>query len=321
MTPTYRLYGIPTETTFPITSSPPYTAEPPVLRVLHTPSPLSDRFWAQTRCVYRETEDGTTRSLHHHPAANRYALRFEGVVSYLLSSDTIVCALDSPERLRAAEIWLMGAALSLWNELRGVPALHAAAVAIRGRGVGVLATSKGGKSSLAAACMQAGHPLLTDDVLMVHPSEGAIVGEPSIPQMRMWPDQARHFVGTVAGLPRVVSHLTKRRVPVGAGGFGTFQGGAVPMGHLLLPERRPDATTVQLEPVPPQEALIELVRHSFLPRSVAALDLSARRLSVLVPLAQQAPMYRLIYPDGVEHLPDVVAAVEELVRATAPVAA
>ena len=40
-------------------------------------------------------------------------------MSYLLSADTILCALDPPERLRATEIWLMGAALSLWNERRG----------------------------------------------------------------------------------------------------------------------------------------------------------------------------------------------------------
>jgi hypothetical protein len=313
MTHTYRLYGVPTDTTFPLTSAPPRTAEAPVLRIRLVPAALPAQFRAQSRCAFRETEAGLTRRLYRHRTGRRWALQFGDLVSYLLSPDAILCYLEDEERLRAAEIWLTGAACSLWNELCGVPALHAAAVAVRGRGVGVLATSQGGKSSLAAACMEAGHPLLTDDVLMVHPAAGTIVGEPSLPQMRMWPDQARHFLGTTAGLRRVVPHLTKRRVPVGAGGFGTFQASAVPMTHLLLPERSATATTVRLEPVAPQQALIELLRHSFLPRSVAALDLSARRLPVLVSLAQQAAVYRLIYPDGVEHLPRVAAAVEALV--------
>jgi hypothetical protein len=127
--------------------------------------------------------------------------------------------------------------------------------------------------------------------------------------MRMWPEQARHFVGRAADLPRVVPHLTKRRVPVGPEGFGTFREAACPVTHLFLPERRPDATGLETDPLSPQEAVVALLRHSFLPNTVEHLDLAARRLPVLTALAEQAQVARLRYPEGADHLPQVAEAI------------
>ncbi|MEF8797069.1 MAG: hypothetical protein V5A48_11490, partial [Salinivenus sp.] len=148
--------------------------------------------------------------------------------------------------------------------------------------------------------------LLTDDILVLDPERETVVGRPSYPQMRMWPEQARHFVGDrTEALPRVVPHLSKRRVPVGPEGFGTFRDTAAPLTHLFLPEYRSDVEDVRIDPLPPQEAVAALLQHAFLPNTVEDLGLADRRLPVLTALADQAQVARLVYPEGAEHLPAV----------------
>lgn len=316
----YRLYGVAVESRLSLTCNVPRTAEAPALRVDSSPDPFPASLWNEMTPVKREDGPGVSipSTLLRHPDGRRWGLRFEAAADFLLTPGLIGYRLAEPALAHAMEIWLLGTVFSLWNELRGVPALHTAAVAVDGQGVGILATSKGGKSSLAAALMQAGAALLTDDILMVErPDEGPVVGAPSYPQMRMWPDQARHFLGSAHALPRVVPHLTKRRVPVGPNGFGRFQDSAVPLTHLFLPERRPDEAAPRVEPLAPQEALIALVRHSFLANTVAQLNLSAQRLPVLAALARQAQIARLVYPDGLARLPGVAEAVLAHVRSGA----
>lgn len=201
--------------------------------------------------------------------------------------------------------------LSLWNEQRGYPALHASAVEVGNRAVGFLASTEGGKSSLAAAFVQAGHPLLTDDVLIIESSETGILGRPSYPQMRLWAEQLDHFIGGVDAFDRVVPHLDKRRVPLGNGGFGTFQMAARPLSHLFLPQRRTDVQGTYLKPVDVSQRLIELVRHSFLPNTTHHLGLSPDRLSVLSTLAEETEMYHLVYPSGLNEISRVVEAVRK----------
>lgn len=261
-------------------------------------------------------EDEWSDRLYRGVDGRRHALRFKDVVDFCCDSDTISYHLSAPGHAYAVELWLLGTVFTLWNELRGVPALHTAAVAVDDRAVGFLASNKGGKSSLAAAFMQAGYPLLTDDILMVEQRGGDIVGQPSYPQMRMWPDQARHFLGSEEALPLVVPHLTKRRVPVGPGGFGTFRGKSASISHLFLPTRSPEVSEVELERLSPQETLIELLRHSFLPNTVVRLGLAERRLPILMVLAQQVHLYRMRYPTGVEFLPGIVDTILRIIRTT-----
>lgn len=316
MPPVYQIYGVPTQCAAPLSSNVPLTDAPRRLRVQRRSTPFPQRFWAQMTDLSEKGEEEWSDRLYRGSNGRRHVLRFEDVVDFCCDSDTISYHLSAPGRDDAVELWLLGTVFSLWNELRGVPALHAAAVAVDDHAVGFLASNKGGKSSLAAAFMQVGYPLLTDDVLMVEQTGADIVGQPSYPQMRMWPDQARHFLGSAEELPLVVPHLTKRRIPVGPGSFGTFRGESAPISHLFLPTRSSDVSEVELERLSPQETLIELLRHSFLPNTVVRLGLAEQRLPILMTLAKQAQLYRMRYPTGVEFLPGIVDTILRLIRTT-----
>ena len=233
-------------------------------------------------------------------------LRFTGVADFYLWPDRIVCHLLDPACAYLVEIYLLGAVLSTFLERRGIPVLHASAVVVDRQAVAFLASNRGGKSALAATLVQAGHPLLTDDILPVEPDADRWLGLPGYPAMRMWPDEAQHFLGRYKDLEIVHPQLEKRRVCVGPGGFGAFCAEARPLACIYVPERRdPDewGETVRIEPLRPTEALMALVRHSFTPRLAEAMGLQRHRLSLLVDLLQRVPIRRLIYPSGFERLP------------------
>ena len=309
MSQTYRLYGTTVESALSFEHHVPTASGAPGLLVKERPPLPASSFWSRmaTVCSVEGNEGSVPHALSRDPEADRHALRFRDAVDYLLTPDTIAYHLHDRRFAHAAEIWLLGAVFSLWHELRGRPALHASAVSIDDRALGFLATNEGGKSTLAAALMQSGGALLTDDILVIE-STDPVVGRPSYPQMRMWPEQALHFVGEASGLPRVVPHLPKRRVPVGPRGFGTFQDAARPITHLFLPDRRADASGVEVVPLSPQEAVAALLRHAFLPNTVEHLGLAAGRLPLLTSLADQVQVARLVYPEGAEHLPRVADA-------------
>jgi hypothetical protein len=160
--------------------------------------------------------------------------------------------------------------------------------------------------------MQAGCPLLTDDILPVERMGDVFVGRPGYPTMRMWPDEAEHFLGYYEHLPRVHPQLSKRRVPVGPDVFGTFLDAATPLACLYVPDRRDPAEhglAIEIEPISPGNAVIELVRNSFVPRLVQAMGLAPQRLALFAALVESVPVRRLSYPNGFQHLEGVREAI------------
>lgn len=307
----YELYGITLESDFSFSYHLAPGHAPGDLYFGCCPEDADPDFWEGTACVYATRAPNGDRSGLYRKA-DREALRFlDGAADFHLGPERITCHLRDPAYEYGVEVWLLGTVLAYWMERRGVPMLHAAAASVEGRAIAFLATNRGGKSSLAATLMQAGHPLLTDDLLPIDVEEETPRGRPGYPQMRLWPDQAAHFTGGSEDLARVVPHLDKRRVPVGPGGWGAFCGTAQPLAGFYLPERRaPEAadTSITIEPLSRQEALIELVRHAFLPNLVEAAGLQPQRLARLAQVARRVPVQRLTYPSGLDHLPRVCEA-------------
>jgi hypothetical protein len=131
--------------------------------------------------------------------------------------------------------------------------------------------------------------------------------------MRMWPDQARHFWGPGEELELVHPRLEKRRVPVGPGAFGAFCAEARPLACLYLPERR-QGGGVTITDLTFAERVFALTRHSFLADVLEAADGARRRFAALTSIARAAPLRRVIYPSGVDRLPEVTAAIADDAR-------
>ncbi len=239
-------------------------------------------------------------------------LRFGHGLDFYLGERRIDCHLRHPSAGHLVEIRLLGPVLAYWLERLAICVLHASAVVIGGLAIAFMATNQGGKSALAATLMDRGAPLLTDDLLPIELRRGGLVARSAYPQMRMWPDGLAHFIADRHVRAATPVRFGKHWVPVGPGGFGSFQAAAAPFGCIYLPERQDSGTSVAevgISPVSPRQAVIEMLRCSFSPYIVEAVGLQPSRLDLFARLVQEVPVRRLVYPSGFDELSRVSEAV------------
>jgi hypothetical protein len=330
---TYRLYGLTLVSNYSFATHLAPGIEPPDLTFTCVSSIPQFGNWERAELVYASlpyrVANGESKVLVYR-SDDCLIVRFTGIADFYLWADQILCHLRTFEYRRLlsrcsdeeaernhhmlVEIYLLGYVLACWFEWRGTPAIHASAAVVGGRAAAFLSNGGGGKSSSAVMLMQAGYPLLTDDILLIEYSGGAYLGRPGYPQMRMWPEQAQYFLGHYEDFDIVHPSVSKRRVPVEESGLGGFCGEPQSLACLYLPERRNPVdwgTRVEIEPVSRRESVMALLGHSFVPYVVEALGLHAHRLAFFAQLALQVPVRRIIYPNGLDHLPRVRRAILE----------
>jgi hypothetical protein len=235
-------------------------------------------------------------------------IRFLEYADFYLWPEQLVCRLHESAPSHLIQSFLFANVLPFWLELKGFVTLHASAVNISGKAIAFLAHSRNGKSTLAASLVREGFPLLTDDVLPLRLKESVYLAYPGYPAMRMWPDEAEHFLTEYEHLERVHPELSKRYVPVGDDQFGQFCDHPCLLERIYILERRETSDLpagLEMKRVSHRDALIELLRYSFITRLAEAAGLAADRFDFFSGLVQKAPVRRLIYPSGYEHLPEI----------------
>lgn len=250
----------------------------------------------------------------------QWVMRFPRIADFLIRQGEIVCDLAAPELSYMVEVCLLGHVLAFYLELTEVVAIHAAAVASGDRAVLFAADQSGGKTTIVASLVAAGHPLVSDDIsgLSVAPAppEGsgeddgpsAVICRRGFPQVKLSPDQARFFVGRSDGFERFHPGFEKLGVPVRD--FGAFAADDLPVSCLYVLNRGPvGPAPVTIEPLAPGEALVHLVRHSFLFKIVEQTSLRVPRLERLGRIVRGVRVARLSYPSGLDRLADVRTAV------------
>ncbi len=264
-------------------------------------SPILNDLGESVSCLYR----GSEREIMHFPDGG----------DFLIEGGRVELYLADPELSPLVELHILGPFLAYVLERCGRLALHASAVEVGGRAVAFMANQGGGKSGLAASFLQAGHTLLSDDILAVGREDGRFIGHPSYPQMRMWPDLAEHFLPGTENLPRIHPELTKLRVPVGEGGLGTFCESPLPLEAVVVPQcdNHADVTVVEMSSM---DALMALVVGSFTPYVVEALGLQRARLEQFSDLIESVPVLKVVYPKGLSLLDGVQERVVDILLAS-----
>ena len=230
-----------------------------------------------------------------------HVLRFSTRADFFVWPERIACHLHDPRDAFAIDVWLFGTVFAYWLERRGMPTLHASVVASKGSAIGFLATSQGGKSTLAASMLQAGAELLSDDLLPLDVREARTLARPAYPQMRFWPEQAASLLGGTHRFPQAFPGTTKLVVTLEASGMGSFCPTPTPLHTIYLPERIGEGP-VDITPVPAGEALFAFIRHSFLAGIVEAMGMTPRRFATLSRCLTHQRVRRLRYPAGMHHL-------------------
>lgn len=252
--------------------------------------------------------------IQFHRLEDGYLLRFPELADFHISSDGtfVICwpaaevSHETIQHLYLNQVWPL--ALSRCGKL----VFHASAVAIDGAATAFMGSSGQGKSTLAAEFATHGFPFLTDDGLRVESQGGSLQILPSHPSIRLWEDSQDALLRSGVEAAPSVQYTSKSRFL--AGGDIAFCDQPKPLRRVFFLGDG-TAEVPQFHRLRPGEALIELVKHSFL-LDIEEKEMLATHFNELANMVNEPIYYRLDYPRRYEDLAQVRQAIIEHMRNT-----
>lgn len=220
----------------------------------------------------------------------------------------------SPPPLTKADIatYLLGPVFGYVLRRRGVTALHASSACVEGRAIVLCGTSEAGKSTTAAALALRGFSVLCEDIAALAEEHAGFYVQPGYPRICLWPDSVEHLLGRGDALPRLTPTWEKRFLPLD-GSPASFEAERKPLGVVYVLAARADQLNApRIEDINPREALLELVRNTYM-NWLLEKDQRAAEFEVLGRIVQQVPVRRVVPHAN----PAKIAALCELILADA----
>jgi len=201
-------------------------------------------------------------------------------------------------------VYLLTQALSFALVKRGFEPWHATAMAIDNKAAIFLGDCGFGKSTLAAAFLQEGHRLLTDDLLVLRKIQGTLLAYPGSPRIKLLPEMATKFLGdSVRGVP-MNPHTHKLIIPLDQ---SQHCSDALPVGaiYALAPPSEIQGTEVHLSSLSQRQAFLALLGSTF-NRTILDSTRLRRQFETAQALANTLPIKNLSYPRSFDDLPAVL---------------
>ena len=257
--------------------------------------------------------------IDRHDTAAGTVLRLPGQADFHIdASGTRVEAWPLPQLDPATcQLLFLNNVMPMALSRQGRLVLHASAVEIDGAALVFVGLSGRGKSTLATSFALLGHALVVDDGLLLEPSAGGWMARPGEAAVRLRSDSQAWLdarLGDHAPATTAVHYTDKTRVA--AGPALRFSQSPLPVRAVFVLGDDPDAT-LQLQPLPPAQALIQLVHYSFL---LDVGDRARHRLQLrhTAALAAACPVLRLDYPRRYDDLARVQQAILACAGGAAP---
>jgi hypothetical protein len=237
-------------------------------------------------------------------------VRWSGLFEFLIAGDgrRIAVRASAKASREVFHTYLLGQVLSFALLKQGVEPLHATAVIVDGEAVGFLGDTGYGKSSLGAAFLHAGCPLLTDDVLVVKEESHGLRAYPGPPRIKLFPESTALFLRRAArGIP-MNPYTSKLIIPLPAPMAAT---GSRPLKAIYVlrpPTAKTGCNRITIRRLTQRRACLKLIANTFntLIREPARLT---QQFRLATRLAAVVPVKFLSYPRGLSRLPAVVEAV------------
>ena len=158
--------------------------------------------------------------------------------------------------------YLLGGVIAFIARLRGLVPVHASAVVIDDQAVLFAGAAGAGKSSIASAFAVLGYPVLSDDVVVIDDTSGAIMAYPNRARLSLWPDSATSLFSTTS-LPTHSPVYAKRRLDLVEHGY-RFHESPVQVGAIcVLAGRTASDLGLTIRTLRPQTALMNLVSNTY----------------------------------------------------------
>jgi hypothetical protein len=251
--------------------------------------------WFESRTL----SDGTTH------------LRWADLFEFLIAADgrTIEFARLRRATNESLTTYLLGQVLSFSLLSMGYDPLHATAVVIDGEAVAFLGDCGYGKSTIGAAFVARGVPLLTDDVLALERRSGRWIAHSGPARVKLFPTVAERLLRRGRG--RLLNPVTSKLViPLAPGERVEHD---VPLKVLYVlprPRRRPAGgrPTVRISPMTGQPAFLAITRAAFNLTQVDEARLQ-NQFTLATRLIRDVPVRQLSYSRTLAGLDTVCEAV------------
>lgn len=205
----------------------------------------------------------------------------------------------------AFHTYLLGHVLSYGLLKLGFEPLHATVVVVDGRAVGFLGQGGYGKSSLAAAFLQAGHRLLTDDLLVVEEEGDRMLAYPGIPRIKLFPEIASILLGKQAAGTPMNPYTQKLVIPLAPSQAAQDAKHLMALYVLNPPTAKPRNRRVTIRKLPRRRAFLSLVSSTFNTKVINSKRL-AQQFAMADNLSASIPIKSLSYPRELSRFREVV---------------
>ena len=290
----YRAYGLRVNSAVPLPfdslPAPPRDADVTV-RLGAVPSKLSGL--------------GTVRRALWQARPGVFLMEVEGVARYLVEGgrEVAVAPLGGDDADVAA--FLAGTPFTALLQQRGVLTLHAASVATDHGAVLLLGRSGIGKSSLAAALVERGFPLIADDVTGVAVADDRAMALPAFASLRLWADTLDKMRWRGRGESKVRQGADKYWMPV-------ERACAVPLPvRAAFALKANESNVVGIDPMSKRDALSLLWGNTHQAWAMDAIGKTQTRFHTVAAMARRVPVTlatRPRHPFLLDALADRVAA-------------
>ena len=240
------------------------------------------------------------------PAGATY-VRWSGSFEFLVSADGGVIRYRplAHATRESLTVYLLGQMLSFSLLARGSDPLHGTVVAVGDGAVAFVGACGYGKSTLGAALLARGCPIVADDLVSLRRRGRRWLVHPGIPRLKLAPRVAAHVLG--AGVPSepMIHRAPKRVIPLSP---PEVVARPLPLRaiYVLATPRRGGAIAVA--PLSSRDAFLEVIRAAF---NLVVHDRSryANQFGFARRLVADVPVRRLTYPRALSRLPALCAAV------------
>jgi hypothetical protein len=250
------------------------------------------------------------RPLTMYVADGVHLVHVEEVAHLTIRADCIECRVLSSHFDDALDLIFQAWALPMWLECHGRPVLHGAVIETAEGAAAFVADSGTGKSTLVASLAAAGFAVVADDLVVPIIGPEGIRVLPGSSEVRLHPDAVPELFGAGTVRVREIHHLVDKHA---VSSLTAPSPDGCTLAAIFVLKRRvigPPALPV-VHPLEGRQAIGALIRATYAPRFVRAAGLESSRLRVLTRVAAGAPVARLEYDTGLEHLPAVHAAIGE----------
>lgn len=238
---------------------------------------------------------------------NRFLLRIPNIARFLLSDGRrIVVETEQGTPQQEVAIFLLGTVFGILLHQRAQIVLHASSVRVGDKAVIFCGPSGAGKSTLAAALVQRGYPLVSDDLCALALEEGRTPHvQPDGRQLKLWSQAIKVLkLGDARGAP-VRSCLEKFYVEPACNFASSLPLAAV----YVLREARPPHDAGITRPNVVDAALL-LRSNAYRPRLVEKMGQRPRYFHAATTIASQAGIYHLTRRLNFADMGDVVSRLE-----------